>query len=378
MTPSGLITGTPTKAKAVKIAFTVSNDYGIETRTLTLNVCTEPEITTQAIKDATVGKKYKETIKSSATKPLTWELEGDLPRNIPLFEADKAKISGTPSVNDAGMIRVTLSNPVGEVSKVFAMNVNAVLPKISPNSLKKGTYGKNYSAVIKTSKGTPPVTLLLSGDLPDGLTFDSSTGKLSGTPSETCTDRKITAIAYNMAGGVSQDYLLTINAASAKVTASNSAGTATKSYTLNALSAPELAGKPSESVMEADRDFTMDVEENKNTNKSAYTLPAENVLPENAVNDFVVGYIIVAELPAVSVNVSGMYDFSIELGENAQAGEKLVWLANSSEPSEDDKIAEFFDESGHEIDSVPENRKVNVSVWLNAGKVYKPAIAVRR
>ena len=127
--------------------------------------------------------------------------------------------------------------------------------------------------------------------------------------------------------------------------------------------------------MEADRDFTMAVEENKNTNKSAYTLPAENVLPKNAVGR---EYIIVAELPEVSVDVAGMYDFSVELDENAQTGAGLMWLAQSEEPSGDDDIAEFSDEDGHEIDSVPENRKVNVSVWLNAGKVYKPVIAVRR
>ena len=72
-----------------------------------------------------------------------------------------------------------------------------------------------------------------------------------------------------------------------------------------------------------------------------------------------------------------MYDFSIDLDENVQAGKKLLWMANSDAPSRDDYIAEFSDEDGHEIDSVPENRKVNVSVWLNAGKTYKPAVAVR-
>ena len=170
MTDSGLITGTPTKAKAAKISFTVSNDYGKETRTLTLNVCKLPEITTQALKDATVAKKYKETIKSSGSKPLTWELEGHLPQGITLFEADNAKLLGTPPTNDSGMVRVTLSNPVGEVSKVFTLNVNAIFPKISPKSLKAGKFGKQYSKAIKV-KGTEPITLLLSGDLPEGLSI---------------------------------------------------------------------------------------------------------------------------------------------------------------------------------------------------------------
>ena len=89
-------------------------------------------------------------------------------------------------------------------------------------------------------------------------------------------------------------------------------------------------------------------------------------------------YEIVAVLPKVSVDVSGMYDFAdVVLDENAEIGAVLVWLANSGEPTSDDNIAEFSDEDGLEIDSVPENRKVNVSVWLNVGRIYKPAIAAQ-
>ena len=74
-----------------------------------------------------------------------------------------------------------------------------------------------------------------------------------------------------------------------------------------------------------------------------------------------------------------MYDFAdVVLDERARVGEKLLWLANSSEPSDDDNIAEFFDDNGQEIDVVPENRKINISVWLNAERIYKPAVIVRR
>ncbi|MBQ7215677.1 MAG: putative Ig domain-containing protein [Synergistaceae bacterium] len=379
MTDSGLITGTPTKAAAQKITFTVSNDYGRESRTLTLNICKLPEITTKALKNASVGKKYSETVKASATKPLTWELEGTLPRGIPLFEADKARISGTPSVNDAGMIRVTLSNPVGETSKVFPLYVSAVLPKISPNTLKEGTYGKIYSAAVKTSKGTPPVTLVLSGDLPRGLAFDSSTGKITGTPSETCTCRKITVFACSMAGVVSADYSLTINSAAGKLTASNSAGTLPKNYAFSEVSAPELTGKHTESVGDGNTDFTTPAEQNTAAQKSAYTVQIQDALPENAGSVFDGGgYTVIAELPEISVDVSGMYDLDAVLDEAAEQGAKIFWLANSSEHSDDDSIAEFFDEAGREIDAVPEKRRVSISVWLNAGRIYRPVIAVKQ
>lgn len=89
-------------------------------------------------------------------------------------------------------------------------------------------------------------------------------------------------------------------------------------------------------------------------------------------------YIVVAEIPEISVDVSGMYDFSATLSSYAEIGAKLLWLANSSEPSDDDNIAEFYDADGEEIDSVPEDRKISVSVWLNKGVTYKPAIAAER
>ena len=89
-------------------------------------------------------------------------------------------------------------------------------------------------------------------------------------------------------------------------------------------------------------------------------------------------YIIAARLPEVSVDVSGMYDFEAELSENAQVGAKLYWLAYpDGEGSDDDEIAEFYDEAGAEIDAVPEGRRISVSVWLNEGVKYSPVIAVK-
>lgn len=435
MTDSGLITGTPTKAAATKLAFNVSNDYGKETRTLTLNICKMPEITSKALKDATVDKKYTETIKGTGTKPFTWQIEGTLPQGLPLFEADNAKITGTPSTNDTGMVRVTLSNPAGEVSKVFTLKVSAVLPKITPKTLKAATYGKNYSAAIKI-KGSEPITVILSGDLPEGLTFDTSTGKITGTPSEVCTDRAITILAVNTGGLAQQEYSLTVKAVAPKITTkqlSDAVQGSAYSFDLEATGTPvitwaaeglpaglsisttgTISGTPTESgkftvkvsaanslktvtksykltvTASTTQTTTASTQKSGNPHQTAGTPNSEteytaqnaarNVSAINVeMNDdvFAGGYSIVADLGTVSVDEAGLYDFTVTLSDDVPAGKELLYLAGSYEPSEDDAIAEFVDDTGKEISAVPESRKVTVSVWLKKGIIYTPSLAVR-
>ena len=98
----------------------------------------------------------------------------------------------------------------------------------------------------------------------------------------------------------------------------------------------------------------------------------------SSVDELPEGFMIVAELPEVSADESGQYDFVVTLSDDAPIGAKLFWVANSESPSEDDAIADFFDVDGQDIDTVPENHEVNVSAWLNAGVIYRPVIAVKK
>ena len=518
---TGLITKVSSKKGTSVFTIIASNDFGASKKTFKLKTYDMPEITTIGLKDATVNRSYKETIKRKGSTPLTWTLEGTLPDGIE-FDLDKGKFSGTPTTAGISMFRVSLSNSAGFVSKVYTLNVGTLLPRIMPNSLKKGTDGKAYKMTIKTKNGTEPITLSLEGTLPAGLSFDSDTGVIEGTPTETCTNRTIKITATNPGGKIAKNYSLTINAVPPKittkelpeatintpysvqfegtgttpitwtatglpsglaisgdglisgsparygefrvrVTAKNEAKSVSKNYKLNVLSAPEfsetsstlrsgkvgtsykyefrvngsktitysitggtlpsgislnakngiLKGKPKESgtftftvtaensAGQAGKEFTMSVAAKTVTLKS--TAPVDmndkGAVTENessthqegtyeSVNvpqvigddssDFVDGYVIAAVLPEISVDVSGMYDFSAEISPDIKEGAELVWLSGSSEKSNDDDIAEFFDESGREITCVPESRKVGVSAWLNAGKVYRPVIAVKQ
>ncbi|GGH06380.1 hypothetical protein GCM10011586_23180 [Silvibacterium dinghuense] len=79
--------------------------------------------------------------------------------------------------------QVTLTAGIANTSnsRTVSVTVNPD-PKIS-GSLPAGTVGTAYSATLTPSGGTGTLTMsLASGSLPDGLTFNASTGVISGTP----------------------------------------------------------------------------------------------------------------------------------------------------------------------------------------------------
>ncbi len=103
-------------------------------------------------------------------------------------------------------------------------------------------------------------------------------------------------------------------------------------------------------------------------------------LPESVVTESfsTSGYVIAALIPVISVDVSGLYDFTVELSDETPEGAELIYIANSSGPSDDDNIVEFYDEAGEEISYVPESRKITLSIWLNSERIYSPVIIIKR
>ena len=161
-----------------------------------------------------------------------------------------------------------------------------------------------------------------------------------------------------------------------KISAANSAKTTEKSYKLTVFA-------------NTTQSSTSQTAENITSN-SGYITSNSGYIAQNtsrnvsAINDVVMDdvaftgeYRIVADLGTISVDEAGMYDFTVTLSDDAPAGKELLYLAGSNEPSEDDTIAEFFDETGEEVSTVPESRNVTVSVWLKKDVIYTPSLAVR-
>ncbi len=287
----------------------------------------------------------------------TWTATG-LPSGLTC--ASSGKIKGTPTTTGTFTVTVTAKNSKGSVSKKITIKIGTA-PAITTKSLSKATVGKSYSVTMKAS-GSTPMTWSVD-DPPYGLILNESTGKITFMPTESGTGSvKITAA--NVYGSHTKEFSLQIAAASSSsASAKSTADTAVKAPSSSAVS--EEAETSSESF-------------DGNTSHSTGAKGNGTSSPELSAPTQTEGYIIAHTFETLSVDKAGLYDFDVELDEDTPEDWTLVWVANSSEPSDDDEIADFFNSEGTPIEVVPGDKKITVSVWLNPNREYDPAIAVKK
>ncbi|MBR0034637.1 MAG: putative Ig domain-containing protein, partial [Synergistaceae bacterium] len=325
---NGQLKGKPAEGGTFSFYVVAENSYGSDTKSVDLVVkVTPPKISTNSLKKGKYNKAYSVTLKTKDGTPDSWDITGYLPKGITF---SGGVFSGTPEEAFTGSVIVTASNAGGSDKKIYTLVIAADAPKVTTTSLPGGTVGQAYSATLEAT-GTPPFVWRWSG-YPAGLTLSKDTGVISGIPTKAGTF-KIT------------------------VTAENSAKITTKKYKVDIVdpSGSENVGNAGKSPEDSEIDGE-DSESESDSSAEEYRLLAEHYA---ATGELPEGFVIAAELPAVSAEVSRMYDFEAELSESAPISAKMYWLANSETPSEDDGIAEFFSEDGQEIDSVPENRRVS-------------------
>lgn len=163
-------------------AFTATNNGGHGTTS-------DLKVTTASMTAGTVGSAYAASLKATGgTPPYQWTLKtGTLPAGISLTAA--GAVNGTPS--SAG----TASSLIFEVTDAANKSANSsnlsllvnpeVPPVVATSALQNGNVGVSYSATLSATGGTKPyVWSLKSGTLPAGLSLDSSTGVIAGTPTQ--------------------------------------------------------------------------------------------------------------------------------------------------------------------------------------------------
>ncbi|WP_232760477.1 putative Ig domain-containing protein, partial [Xanthomonas sp. SHU 166] len=208
---SGYTVGSPSSATG-----TILNDDVVVT------------ISPTSLPAATAGTSYSQTLSASGgTAPYGFAITtGTLPVGMLLSSA--GVLSGTPS--GTGSFNFTVSatdsgaSPISG-SRAYTLTVAAPTVSLPATTLPNGTAGQAYSASINQASGgiAPYTYAVTAGALPAGVTVNSASGALSGTPTVTG-NFSFTLVATDSTSGTP--------------------GQASRSYTL-AIVAPTLTVAPS-------------------------------------------------------------------------------------------------------------------------------------
>jgi Carbohydrate binding module (family 6)/Putative Ig domain len=182
--------------------------FNINYLTFTHNSTSAPLITS-ALKDTgTVNTAFSYAITASNT-PNSYSATG-LPAGLNV-NTSTGVISGTPTALGTSNVTIAATNSSGSGNAVLSITINPAPPVISSALTASAMVGSSFSYTI-TGSSTP--TSYHAGTLPAGLTLNTSTGVISGTPT-TAGVTNVTISATNAGGtGSSQTLAITVAPAS--------------------------------------------------------------------------------------------------------------------------------------------------------------------
>jgi hypothetical protein len=206
-TTSGLISGTPTKAGTSGVTLSATNSAGTGTAMLTLTITALPVITSPSTAGGTVGTAFSYQITATNT-PVSFGATG-LPAGLTVNTATGV-ISGTPTgPGSTSTVTLSATNTSGTATATLTLTIVAV-PVITSASSANGTVGTAFSYQI-TASNTP--TSFGATGLPAGLTVNTTTGVISGTPTGVSTSAVMLS-ATNSAGTGTANLTLTVKSLS--------------------------------------------------------------------------------------------------------------------------------------------------------------------
>jgi len=233
---SGAITGIPTVAGTFTITDTARNEGGIGTGTLTITINPAKPVVAIASTTGTVGVSFNYMI--SATNSPTSYGSTTLPAGLSLNTTTGA-ITGTPTVAGIFTITDTAKNISGSGTGTLTITINPAKPVVATAST-TGTVGASFSYTISATNNP---TSYGSTTLPAGLSLNTATGVITGTPT-TAGTFTITDTAKNISGSGIGTLTITINPAKPVVATASTTGTvgASFSYTISATNNPTSYG----------------------------------------------------------------------------------------------------------------------------------------
>jgi hypothetical protein len=142
------------------------------------------------------------------------------------FNTTTGALSGTPNtVADATVYTITATNTSGNAQRTFTLTVRPVAPAFTISSASESkTVNTAITGYTISSTGGTIASYAISPAAPAGLTFNTTTGLLTGTPTEVAAATAYTITATNATSSTTQTFTLTVTAV--PVVATNSAAEA--------------------------------------------------------------------------------------------------------------------------------------------------------
>ncbi len=199
---TGAISGTPTTAGTTSFTVTVTDSEATPktatSATLSITVNPALSVTTTSLPAGVVGTAYAAGTTLQAAggiSPFSWSITtGSLPVGLSL-NSSTGSITGKPTGPAVGTIIFTVTVTDSESpSKTATQSLSIVItaPQLTVTtttaSLPTGVIGNTYSTTLAASGGAGAYTWAVTGgnaSLPPGLTLNTATGVISGTPTAT-------------------------------------------------------------------------------------------------------------------------------------------------------------------------------------------------
>ena len=208
------LSGTPTTRGAYSFTLRASNLDGNATpdQNYSGSVTHPPFFTDETLAAVEQGRAYSDALVVSTSTAITWSItSGTLPEGLTATTSgsntNTYTISGTPTGTGAYSFTVRATNGDGFVEKTFSGDVLEV-PNWVDDELGSFVETVVYQDFVEATNS--PTYAVQSGSLPTGISLNTSTGEVSGTPTVLNESFTFTIRATNADGFVEQTYTGTV------------------------------------------------------------------------------------------------------------------------------------------------------------------------